>query len=108
MAVHTCTKDGCDRREWKRDEFLGKGPFLCSRHLLPERVLSQENRERTGVLTAASYPSGNGMFWMKADGLASTGYESGPDWNAYADDFPPGTRLIITARIELPEEGDAA
>jgi len=30
------------------------------------------------------------------------GFVSGPGFKAYAKDFPPGARLIITARIELP------
>ncbi|WP_186268080.1 hypothetical protein [Burkholderia gladioli] len=31
------------------------------------------------------------------------GAVSGPGFLAYAADLPPGTKLIVTARIELPE-----
>lgn len=45
------------------------------------------------------YPNLAGLFWD--DG---SGFTHGTGYKAYADDFPPGTRLIITARIELPEK----
>lgn len=42
-----------------------------------------------------------GLFWM-GEGYSS-GRISGPGFKAWADDFPEGTRLTITARIEVPD-----
>lgn len=41
----------------------------------------------------------DGLFWDKRQG-----FTYGPGFKAYASDFPPGTKLIVTARIELPAE----
>ena len=41
----------------------------------------------------------DGLFWDKRQG-----FTYGPGFKAYASDFPPGTKLIVTARIELPSE----
>lgn len=110
-----CAEDGCG--EWyhsvattRRDEaetraLYAKRPWRCTRHRKPEEVLSLDNQERVAVLTAQRskrYPDLPDLFWN--DG---SGFEYGPGFKAYAKDFPPGTRLIVTARIELPESETA-
>lgn len=90
-------------REWK-----------CSRHLAPEEVLSPANRERTAVLVCTplyskpdrwqSEPKLIGSFWRREGESSGSGYVSGPGYKAHAADFPLGTRLVVSVRVELPEE----
>lgn len=78
-------------------------PYRCYRHSKPNEVLSAANSELSAVVTAQPREGLPGrMFWDGGSGLIS-----GPGFRAIADDFPPGTRLIVTARIELPEGGAA-
>lgn len=110
-----CAEDGCG--EWyygvaasRRDEadtraWYAKRPWRCVRHAKPDEVLSADNLERVTVRVSGKskrYPNLPDLFWD--DG---SGFEYGPGFKAYAKDFPPGTRLIVTARIELPENGTA-
>ena len=72
-------------------------PYRCFRHRQPDEVLSVDSPEKTAVLTATSKT--HGTYWGDGSGLVS-----GPGFKAIASDFPPGTRLVVTARIELSEE----
>lgn len=75
----------------------------CSRHRKPEEVLSVENFVRHHVLVAKRVPEVSGLYWLSEDkGRGGSGFECGPGFKAYARDFPEGTRLLITAEIELP------
>lgn len=69
--------------------------WRCSRHTSPNEVLSAENphTEAVVVVEQKEYGSYFGHFSQV----------TGPGFKAFAGDFPPGTRLIVTARIELPE-----
>lgn len=81
-------------------------PYRCTRHRNPEEVLSETNRERSVVITARKskkFPHLDGLFW---DYPFATGITSGPGFKAYADDFPAGTKIVITVRLELPESHD--
>lgn len=111
-----CSEDGChesdlyfypnktEARE-ARIRWATK-PFKCVRHLTPSTVLSAENPTLTHVLTAFEGPRETRRYehvWRtSADARSGSGYERGAGFQAFARDFPPGTRLIITARIELP------
>lgn len=109
-ATFRCAEPGCREhglfsyrtQEESRslaDEF--RNGWRCSRHRNPEAVLSAENPERVTVLEAIAAGNGaTGLFW---DGM--NGFSFGPGFKAWAKDFPEGTKLIVTARIELPEEG---
>lgn len=44
-----------------------------------------------------------GRFWGMPGTVGTRGVVSGPGFRALADEFQPGTRLIVTARLELPE-----
>jgi hypothetical protein len=74
----------------------GKG-WLCIRHAKPEDVLSADNPETRKEIEVRRSESGGNFF-------GSSGFLSGPGFKAWADDFPPGARLIVTARIEMPAE----
>jgi len=101
-----CTHEGCTERSFttastRREEteirqHYAKSPYRCTRHTAPDEVLSLDNLERTTVLV--SNEKSYGKFWDRQ------GFVYGPGFQAYASDFPEGTRLIISARIELPEE----
>ena len=111
---YNCAETGCseryrtvaDTRALERDIRVryAKHPWRCTRHTYPDEVLSASNTTRTTVLTAQRlerYPDLPDLFWGE-----SSGFSFGPGFKAYAKDFPPGTKLIVTARIELPEDGD--
>lgn len=118
-----CTFEGCKERSFttattRREETeirqqYQRSPYRCVRHTNPDEVLSADNLERTTTVTAekvvAPHLRGidlpgevrhlDGLFWDKRQG-----FTYGPGFKAYASDFPPGTKLIVTARIELPSE----
>ncbi|MEU1800838.1 hypothetical protein [Streptomyces sp. NPDC019937] len=118
--TRVCTHAGCAERGFveytsRRDLEHISRDWKCLRHSKPNEVLSAGNPETTAVLTLhPSYIDGYrhgdpprllGFFWgPEGAEKGSSGVESGPGFRAIAADFPPGTRLIITARIELPEE----
>ncbi len=83
-------------------------PYKCVRHTTPNTVLSADNPTRTHVLTAFEGARESRRYehvWrVSADARSGSGYERGPGFQAFAKDFPPGTRLIVTARIELLED----
>lgn len=125
--TRTCAHTGCTERSFveytaRRDLENVSPTWKCYRHSKPNEVLSTDNLETVTVLELhPTYTSGRryvtgvgytdepqllGHFWGPegAPEHAHHGIESGPGFRAIAKDFPPGTRLIVTARIELPEE----
>lgn len=81
-------------------------PWKCKRHHNPEQLLTPTNTERTHILYAEKskrFPDLTGLFWREesADDVGS-GYMFGPGFSAVADDFPEGTRIVITVRAEIP------
>ena len=107
-----CTEPGCtEGYQWtyattrkEEDEIrarYNRTPYRCIRHTHPEEVLSADNTERTSITVCTKgterYPDLEEHFF------GNSGFVYGPGFKAYASDFPPGTRLIITARVELPE-----
>lgn len=84
-------------------------PYECTRHRDRHEVLRPDNTERTQVLIATKVPNHRGgylpgLFWVPEGGRPGSGFTYGPGYKAHADDFPEGTRLIVTARIELPTD----
>ncbi|MYX33435.1 MULTISPECIES: hypothetical protein [unclassified Streptomyces] len=43
-----------------------------------------------------------GRFWSEPGETGTQGVASGPGFVALADDFPPGARLTVTARVDAP------
>lgn len=108
-----CAESGCNYTTYttadtRREETdirrrYAEKPYRCVRHTHPEEVLSDTNRERSTVMVAGKsekYPHLDNLYWGRG-----SGFVSGPGFKAYAEDFPEGTKLIISARIELPEAG---
>jgi len=77
------------------DRHHGYGRWRCVRHTQPDDVLSTTNRVRVWEDTSDQRP--HGRFFSNA------GFISGPGFKVFAKDFPPGTRLRVTAEIILPE-----
>ena len=118
-----CTFEGCKERSFttattRREETeirqqYQRSPYRCVRHTEPDEVLSADNLERTTTVTAGKVVARplpgidlpgevrylDGLSWS-----SGSGFTYGPGFKAYASDFPPGTKLIVTARIELPSE----
>ena len=75
--------------------------WTCCRHTKPNEVLSSENNtlESSQFVVETSY----GKFWSNdSQGKPGSGFTFGPGFKAYADDFSVGTKLTVTARIEIP------
>jgi len=114
----SCAHAGCGEQSFieytARRELDGVSPtWKCTRHAEPDRVLSADNTETTAVLTLHpryidAYHRGDppklvGYFWgPEGADKGHAGIEQGPGFLAHAKDFPPGTRLVVTARVEIP------
>jgi hypothetical protein len=89
-------------------------PWKCDRHADPARNLRPGNERARQVLIATRIPVAArpgepewwlpGLYWCTADGGHGRGVVRGPGFNAHAADFPEGTRLVVTARIEMPDD----
>ena len=87
-----------------------ENPFKCSRHADPDKNLRPGNEQTTYVVVATRLPSRrrpdewlDGLYWIPESGKTGSGFAFGPGFNAHASDFPEGTRLVVTARVELPD-----
>lgn len=111
-----CVHDGCTERahyyfETRREErqtvdsLRRRGGWRCVRHTRPDEVLSTDATAREVVLT--NHAETYGVFW-RAEGSDSngSGFTYGPGFKAYAEDFPIGTRLIVAARVEVPDRSE--
>ena len=106
----TCSHPGC--KEFARYEAdtrahyielekrYGIGKWFCVRHSRPNEVLSADNIKIVDEQTIFVEPYGH--FWGKNS--SSNGFAHGPGYKAFAEDFPPGTILRVTAEIILPAE----
>ena len=105
-ATARCSHEGCaktqlfhatTRAEEKRMHRRIR-TWLCTRHTDPEGVLGVDNRIVRSTYVAKHDKGQDKSFW---DGRS--GFIYGRDWKAFADDFPPGTRVEVTARVILPD-----
>jgi hypothetical protein len=103
-----CAHEGCPeyviyRYSTRRDlaesfelkDYGGTKGWLCTRHSRPNEVLSGLNPETR--FEVVSRQESYGRFF------GTQGFVHGPGFKLFANDFPAGTKLIVTARIELPE-----
>jgi hypothetical protein len=113
------------------DRHRRDSPWRCTRHTNPEQMLGADNQVREVVLVASKVRSHryeqnladyeralarnsmfarkpdeflDGLFWLAEGATSGSGFTYGPGFMAYATDFPEGTRLVVTARIEVPAE----
>ncbi|MER6092538.1 hypothetical protein [Streptomyces bluensis] len=121
----TCTHTGCqahrDIEYTARHELdTVSKTWKCRKHDKPDEHLSPTNRERTTILELhPKYMTGRqytydgytnerkllDYFWGPEGDpdKAHHGIVSGPGFWTDAKNFPPGTRLTVSVRIELPE-----
>ena len=75
-------------------------PYMCVRHSYPDEILSRERPVITTVKTCSKskdYPNLKGLYW---DSGSSFAYGDG--FRVFADDFPVGTQLVVTAELVFP------
>lgn len=104
-----CAEPGCKERvrysyATKRDmtgSFEARQPeWRCLRHSDKSSVLALDNLATEARLVSSNSVGGSPkLFWGNL-----SGFLSGPGFRAFADDFPPGTTLIVSARVELPSD----
>jgi hypothetical protein len=114
----TCTHTGC--RAYRDIEYTArreldtvKPTWKCIKHSKPDEYLTRDNAESAVVLELHPKYRTNlhgeqvllGNYWGPEGDpdRAHHGIESGPGFWVDAKNFPPGARLIVTARVELPE-----
>ena len=112
-AQFRCGHDGChefgaysysNRKERRTlEERHGQGRWRCTRHTKPEQVLGLDSTTRALQLVATRSPRADGLYGHDGERLCS-GFAYGPGFKAWADDFPEGTVLTITAQVEVPSE----
>lgn len=118
----TCGHEGCGEGSFLEFDSLRDREYhvrtygtdwKCPRHDKPNEVLSAANPTTEHVLMAlpSTYESVHGvrkthdLYWRTEGGRPGSGLLTGPGFRAFASDFPEGTRLVITARIEFPDGG---
>lgn len=74
-----------------------KSKYYCMRHTNMSEILSGVITTTEVVLIANQLNGIKGLFWN-----GESGFISGPGFKAWADDFPAGTSLVVTARILPP------
>ncbi len=106
----SCGHDGCPEfaryEASNKTEYIdlskryGNGQYRCVRHSQPNEVLSKEN---TKIISEVKvFPESYGKFWGAEK--AQNGFSHGLGYKAFAEDFPAGTILRVTAEIIMPEE----
>ena len=106
-----CAEPGCTEtahyvyssRKAAREADKDRDEYRCVRHICPDHILSPTNLRRVLVVKngkSAKYPNLDGLFW-DGDALTSS-FFYGPGFKAYADDFPAGTTITVTAEVNLP------
>jgi hypothetical protein len=109
-AQEGCRESGCmdysNQREYAEAAEWGR-KWRCSRHDNPERVLGPDNTARRHVMVVTQQKYGR--YWAEESAeRGSMGLLTGPGFKAFADDFPVGTRLVVTAYVETPEQAAIA
>lgn len=78
----------------------GNGRWRCVRHTDPNSVLSSQNSRIVDEMTVFREP--HGLYWGREK--AWNGFAHGPGFRAFAEDFPPGTILRVTAEVIFPKD----
>lgn len=96
-----CTERSNYRYQTKRDlmesfelKHFSNGRWRCVRHSQPDAVLSASNPSTRAELLLEERPHGR-LF-------GNWGFVHGPGFKAFAEDFPAGTKIIVTAELVLP------
>ena len=75
--------------------------WFCLRHSSPNEILSSTNNKTCEILICKQLD--HGKYWQRIENSGTekcqSGFQSGNGYKAWADDFPEGTILKITAEI---------
>ena len=90
--------------------------WKCTRHAQPDKLLTLDHPAVSAVLVNTKVmttdmrgePKFLQMSWRAEGDTSGSGYSHSAAHNAYAEDFPEGTRLVITAYVETPEQAAVA
>ena len=110
-----CTHDGCKefgyyrfdtRREMVESWYYARD-WVCTRHTKTDELLTPDNLKvsKEVISIRGEGRISDPLFWK---GNLTSGFISGEGFKAFAADFPEGTKLIITAQIELPPDKQEA
>lgn len=98
-----CTERAIYRYSTRRDcvesfeqKHYSGGRWRCTRHSRPNEVLSATNPQTTVELVVEQRESGLYFGGM--------GFISGPGFKAFAKDFTPGAKVIVSATLVLPAQ----
>lgn len=107
-----CKHEGCTESclisydtQAERREIAGRlyyRNYLCIRHANPEKLLTPESGAVQSVVVCEQREYGR--FWVAEGSGSANGFSHSSAHNAYAKDFPPGTRLVVTAYTITPEQ----
>lgn len=109
-ATVRCAEPGCEETAlWaymsKAERALAseknkRAEWRCRRHDEPERVLGLSNPSRVGVLVVERFSTG--QYWREEGRASGSATVDGPGFRAFAEDFPVGTQLVVTAQVVFP------
>ena len=111
-----CAHEGCgeranyeftsmrEQREYA-ETLRKRGGWRCVRHTSPDEVLTEDAPIRETVLVSRQETYGR-FFAPEGVTKGGGGFQHGPGFKVYAEDFPTGTRLIVTARVEIPDAAE--
>lgn len=88
-----------DSRKEARAHFPKEQEWRCARHDALAIVLSPSVVEHSNTLVSKRSEHGR-LYW------GILGFIAGQGWRAWCDDFPEGTKITTTVKIELPHAGD--
>lgn len=110
-----CTHPGCnetahwnfDSRREAAEHYPRRQKWKYTRHTKPDEVLGLSNLKLTKTLEAKKVNGFGGkplrgLFWKSDESSGGNGFCRGTGYKAYADDFPEGTKIVVTAEIILP------
>jgi hypothetical protein len=111
MLYVRCHHEGCKENQFYTYETLRDyrqavkerrhANWMCIRHsddrLLTPTKLTNSREYVNGK--SKKYPELPDLFWND-----SSGFAYGSAWKAFARDFPPGTKIIETVQVILPDE----
>lgn len=78
--------------------------WRCTRHSSEDELLGSANLRREMVLTVGLFDGLDKHYFLEKH----SGFVSGPGFKALAEDFPLGTRIRVTARVEMAGSGAKA
>lgn len=103
-----CTEPNCtecvhynypNKKEYSEDYIRHKN-YKCLRHSNDKEVLSLKNTLVSTELISTKSETNNNLFWAN-EGKLGSGFTHGTGFRCWAEDFPEGTILKITAEIIL-------